>query len=201
MEKKHNYSVVILSAGLSERMGQPKMFLKWNHLTFIENIVKGYEKFGCKEIIVVLNEKDYTPFKWLKMDCDVLKIIKNNHVDWGRFYSLKLGLSALSSANHCFINNIDSPFVDQKVLSEMSSLINNHNYVVPVWNNIKGHPVLIGRKIIEIILDENDFKLNIKEYLKKFNCTLCSVDNEKILININTIEDYNSAIEKFQMHD
>ena len=30
-------SVIILAAGLSERMGQPKAFMKWNkHITFLE---------------------------------------------------------------------------------------------------------------------------------------------------------------------
>ena len=198
MEKNQNYSVVILAAGLSERMGEPKMFLNWDKLTFIENIIIGYEKFGCKEIIVVLNERDRAHFEMLNIKNKGVKTMLNNHIEWGRFYSLKLGLSALSFKEHCFINNIDSPFVNIKVLSDMSYLIKDENYVVPVFNNEKGHPVLIGKKIINYILEENDCNINIKYFLKKFNCRLCVVDVDNILTNINTMDDYFKVILKFK---
>jgi len=189
MREKNNFSVVILAAGLSERMGMPKMFLKWHNLTFIENIVEGYSKFGCKEIIIVLNERDKLQFENLNLSGRGIITVINEHIDYGRFYSLKLGLSTLSDAGNCFINNVDSPFAELTILSSMSQLVNNDNYVVSVFQKRKGHPVLINKKIVNDILSEKDFSLNINVFLKKYNCSLCNVHTEKIFVNINTIED------------
>ena len=136
MGEKNNFSVVILAAGLSERMGKPKMFLKWNDLTFIENIVDGYIGFGCKEIIIVLNEREKLQFDLLKISGKGIKTVVNEHIDRGRFYSLKLGLSVLSQTEHCFVNNVDNPFVELPVLTAMSHLLYNGNYVVPAYQNL-----------------------------------------------------------------
>ncbi|MCK5839504.1 MAG: NTP transferase domain-containing protein, partial [Bacteroidales bacterium] len=51
-------SAVILAAGRSTRMGRPKFALRFaKNLTFLEKIITGYSSFGCRQIIVVLNEQ------------------------------------------------------------------------------------------------------------------------------------------------
>ncbi len=50
------FSVIILAAGKSSRMGLPKLSLRYNeNKIFIEHIVNKYEDFRCKEIIIVEN--------------------------------------------------------------------------------------------------------------------------------------------------
>lgn len=57
---KKDVSVIILAAGKSSRMGQPKMLLKLkNALSFMENLLIEYTGFGCKKVIVVLNTENY----------------------------------------------------------------------------------------------------------------------------------------------
>ena len=199
MDGRKNFSVVILAAGLSERMGQPKMFLKWNDLTFIERIVEGYFDFGCKEIIIVINERDKIEFEQLHLSGKGIKHVINNHIELGRFYSLQLGLSSLSKITRCFINNVDNPFVDISILSAMGLLIRNNNYIVPVYLKRKGHPVLISKEITEQILFEKDISINLSDFLKKYDCSLCTVDTEKILLNINTNEDFEEIIKTYRI--
>ena len=58
-EKANNFdfSVIILAAGNSTRMGVPKFSLRFNSKhTFIEHIAQEYYDLGCKEIIIVINE-------------------------------------------------------------------------------------------------------------------------------------------------
>ena len=39
-------------------MGKPKFLLKYDeNTTFLEQIIKEYDAFGCKEIIVVVNKE------------------------------------------------------------------------------------------------------------------------------------------------
>jgi len=195
MGKKRDFSVVILAAGLSERMGEPKMFLKWNKLSFIENIVEGYINFGCRDIIVVLNERDKLQFEMLNLSGKGIKSVVNYHVELGRFYSLKIGLTALSRIHHCFVNNVDNPFVELNVLTSMKNLVRDNNNVVPFSQGKKGHPVLISKEIIKNIIREKDFSLNLKKYLMDYDCVLCKVDSDNIHINVNTFEDYKRIID------
>jgi len=106
---KKQYSVVILAAGTSSRMGTPKFLLKYNEsTTFLEWIIKEYEAFACEQIVVVLNREGANLFESHYANfTDKLKIIINYHPEWERFYSVKLGLTALGSINPVFIHNVD----------------------------------------------------------------------------------------------
>ena len=49
--KVHN-PVIVLAAGLSERMGHPKAFMMWNnHITFLEKLVNEYTSFCSTQIV------------------------------------------------------------------------------------------------------------------------------------------------------
>ena len=51
------HSAIILSAGKSERFGQPKFMLPLpNGKIFLENIIDSYLDFNCEQVIVVLNQ-------------------------------------------------------------------------------------------------------------------------------------------------
>ncbi len=49
-------STIILAAGASSRMGQPKALLKWKNKTFLENICHNLSKAGTEEIVIVTNK-------------------------------------------------------------------------------------------------------------------------------------------------
>ncbi len=49
-------SAIILTAGKSSRMGQPKALLKWKGKTFLENICHNLSDAGTEEIIIVTNK-------------------------------------------------------------------------------------------------------------------------------------------------
>jgi len=179
-------STLILAAGESSRMGVPKPFLKFDkqHL-FIDKIINEYLDFGCNEIVVVTNknlEKDY-------FSKDKVKIVINEHLEYGRFYSVKIGVKELSN-EFCFIQNIDNPFVCQDILNLLFIEKNNADYLVPEFEHIGGHPVLIGKNIIDGLKIELNNDLNFRDFLKSFDCKRIECYDKNILININTPEDY-----------
>ena len=58
--KPDETSVIILAAGDSERMGKPKQGLLFsNGKTFLEHLVSVYQRFGVKEVIIVINRKSH----------------------------------------------------------------------------------------------------------------------------------------------
>ncbi len=196
MIKKQKFSAVILAAGLSERMGKAKMFLLWKGKSFIEHIIEGYINCGISEVIVVVNKNNITVFNNIFKDNLSVRAILNEHPDKGRFYSLQKGLNALKHINSCFIHNVDNPVVEKAVIESMENLINNTNYVVPIYNDKKGHPILLSKFIVNKLINEQKEDINIKTYLNQFDKNPCEVSSDKIHININNIEDF----ERFSNH-
>ena len=46
-------SAIILAAGKSRRMGQPKMLLRWGDTTVLGQVVKVFSGVGLRDILVV----------------------------------------------------------------------------------------------------------------------------------------------------
>ncbi len=183
--------VIILCAGESQRMGTPKMLLKYNRQNnFLTQLMSVYTKANCNIYIVVsqnnynflmLDEKSY-----LKKNTH---FIINEHPYLGKFYSIQTGLSN-SRSEYTYIQNIDNPFVTASLLKKMQEFKGRNSYVVPTFQGKGGHPILIHQSIKEQILSIQSPRYNIKNILIKFNRINCSASSEKILLNINTPHEY-----------
>ncbi|MGE0090177.1 MAG: NTP transferase domain-containing protein [Bacteroidales bacterium] len=187
-----NYSVIILAAGKSSRMGAPKWSLRFNEKSsFIENIISEYYSFGCKEILLVINETDYSSFvgKNYHLTKNV-KVVINKHPEWDRFYSLKLGVGELEKDQPVFIHNVDNPFVNCDVLSKLFENINGSDVVIPEYEGRGGHPILISNKIIEKVLSSKEDILHFKEFMNQFSKAKINIDDKRILVNINSLDEY-----------
>ena len=187
-----NCSVVILAAGYSSRMGQLKFALTLSDgTTFIERIVKQYLRFGCEEIVVVVNKEglNYLDKSNLKEENNYL-IALNEYPERERFYSLKTGLLKLKNPKHVFIQNVDNPFVNSKVLDALYINRAEADFVKPMFKNKGGHPILITNKIVKDIILQKDYSIHLNNFLKSYLCKEVEVGDENILIDINTIDEY-----------
>ena len=189
--KVHN-PVIVLAAGLSERMGHPKAFMMWNnHITFLEKLVNEYTSFCSTQIVLVLNENGYeqvlSSFSTIEKKC---KIILNPNPEKGKMGSLKLGIKYIPPNAACFVQNVDNPFTTRKTLKAMNDLVKPDAYVVPVYNGKGGHPVLLGSEILKNIslIEESDF--NLRNYLNDYERIEVISNDDKTIVNINTLNDY-----------
>ena len=187
-----NISAIILSAGKSERMGVPKFSLRFNtETTFLEKLIDEYYSFGCNEIIVVLNETSAVLYHQLKLSVPSnVRVVINHHPEWERFYSLKLAALALNEVKPVFVSNIDNPFLNQETLDILFKEVDNFDYISPSFNGKGGHPFLLSTKVLNELKTEKQDQIHIKEFLGKYSKKLEEVNDEKILLNINTMEDY-----------
>lgn len=189
---KKNVSAIILAAGKSERMEFPKSLLKYNfEYTFIEKIAKEFFDFNCNEIIIITNERDYKNF--ISLELSFCKIIINRFLDLGRFYSVKLGISEFlkSNSEYFFIQNIDNPFINQDLLKLLYENKNINSYSAPYYNEKGGHPILISRKLGEVLEKKNENNTDLKKELSKFEKIKTETNDKNILTNINTKQLYN----------
>jgi CTP:molybdopterin cytidylyltransferase MocA len=187
MEGLNNFGVVVLAAGGSSRMAAPKPFLRFNSkMRFIDKIIDEYMDFGIINIVVVANKDIQSK---LNLD-EEIQVVINNHLEYERFYSIKLGLEKLPDCDFCYIQNIDNPFVSEVILRKLYYKRNPAGCVVPVFNERGGHPVLIGKTVINRIKETNGSVLNFRDILSEFPSNRIDVNDESILININTPDEY-----------
>jgi len=184
-----NCAALITSAGFSSRMGCNKALLRFNDkFNFIEKIIDTYTNFSCSEIIVIINPSLSEVMYNLKIRN--AKIICNHSPEKDRIISIKMGLEAVNNADYCFVQSVDNPFVNQFILEKMYKNISEEAFIVPVYNNKGGHPVLLNKKIINYFC-EPDLKI------EKFNIALnrfprknIETDDKSVLFNINTPDDF-----------
>lgn len=189
---KKEYSVIILAAGKSARMGSSKALLKYNKKeTFIEHIINEYIDFGCIQIVILSNVIDA---KWYSENAskfsDNVKIVINQYPEWHRFYSLKIGAKSLSEVHSVFVQNVDNPFVNHNVLDKLMNESQQTDYISPQYNGKGGHPIFLSEKIIADVRATKEDQLHFREFLNQYPKKKVQVDDDKVLVNINTIDEY-----------
>jgi CTP:molybdopterin cytidylyltransferase MocA len=188
-------SSVILSAGSSARMGTHKALLKFDsEKTFIQKITETYLLTGIEQVIVVVNSE---LFKLIKEGTPSLpekvKMVINDKPELGRFYSLQTGIKLIPTGNSCFFQNIDNPFTSDTLLHELISHKNKADVIMPACQDRAGHPVLISPLVVQRIYDGIDYEIRIDTFLKQFTEKRIGVSDHRILLNINSSDDYLKA--------
>jgi len=181
-----DFSVIILAAGNSQRMRRSKILLPFdNQLRFIDQLVQQYLLAGVQHIYVV-SQVESLP---LSVEAHV-NWIQNKHPEKGRAWSIYLALTNISSKVPVFIQNIDNPFSDHKLISRMMDSYKPDHIVFPLYDEKKGHPLLLPSSWICKML-QMDFKtFDFREGLANFPCKYLPWKDKKIRANINTVEDY-----------
>ncbi|GBD87688.1 molybdenum cofactor cytidylyltransferase [bacterium BMS3Abin03] len=192
MKTKKIYGIII-SAGLSGRMGKFKPLLSYRGKSFIQNIVL---KLGevCDKVIIVTGfkpEEIGANIRQLNAACNI-EFAFNRDYKKGMFTSLQAGLRKTGSCDWIFYHFVDQPGLPGKFYTDFTGQIDEeHNWIQPKIKEQKGHPLLIKSDLCQIILNaplnsnlraiSNDPKVN-----KKFwECGYA-----EIFQDIDTEEDY-----------
>jgi molybdenum cofactor cytidylyltransferase len=185
-------SAIILAAGNSGRMGSDKAQLPFgNGLSFAGQMIKCYSGFGVAPLVMVVNnDTDLS-----QLDSRLFVPVLNDHPEYGRSRSILLGVKEVSSDRPCFLHNIDNPYLEDDLLEMLLSVVQPDSYVVPVYKEKGGHPVLLGSEIVNYLRDINQLH-DLREVLKQFRRIEISFPDKGILWNINTPEDYNKFMQR-----
>ena len=72
-------------------------------------------------------------------------------------------------------------------------------YVVPANHGASGHPILIGKKIIEHLAVLRSSKWILKDELKKFKKIIIDAPDNNVLLNLNTEKDWEKYCEEVKL--
>ncbi len=193
-------AVIILSGGNSSRMNYPKAFLSIADKTLVERLSSIYFELGIEKPVIILNSILFKE-EWAKLISKLSisnNVLKNNFTELGRSYSISLGLKEVEHDQGCFIQNIDNPDISVGLLNKMIAKLKDDSYVVPANNGINGHPILLGKEIINHLKNLQGYDWILKDELKKFNRIQIEASENNVLMNLNTEADWKIYSESIQ---
>lgn len=148
-------AAVVLSAGESSRMGQPKALLRIDKQTFIERIVSALKDGGIERIIVVLGfNADMLRREMAHLPVEMLV---NPDYKLGQLSSLQIAVRHLQAAQDCdgmMVHLVDHPYIEPNLVRLMAERFAEGKFaiVVPRHHGKRGHPVIFSRTLFDELL-------------------------------------------------
>ena len=151
-------SGLLLAAGESRRMGQPKLVLPWGTTTVLGQAVRTFAAAGLPEILVVTGgarAEVEAKIAELAGGSPVRAVFNRDHASGGMLSSIQCGLRALGSQCHAALIGLgDQPQVRVETVRSICEafLQGSQLLVVPSCDGRRGHPWLVARPLWNEIL-------------------------------------------------
>jgi molybdenum cofactor cytidylyltransferase len=189
-------SAIILAAGQSKRMGQPKMLLPWGQLTVIEQVVTTFLKAGIEKIVVVTGGTRLQIEQVLER-YPVQTVYNQNYGDGEMLSSFQRGLAELPEETRAVLVGLgDQPQVLESTIRLISKIYaeNGSELIVPSFQMRRGHPWLVARSLWGDILGLHT-PASLRDFLNRHASSIhyVSVDTPTILADLDTPEDYQNS--------
>lgn len=196
---------IVLAAGMSNRMGTPKMLLHYKNKSLVQHVIHGAIHSKLEGIVVVFNPQVKGLYKEI-IDCGVDRIVENRFSQKGMSTSLRKGISSLPEGVEAAVILLgDQPEMTNK---EINKIIDTyHTFEKPLivqslyLNNEKGHPVLFNKKIFSKLLEvggDTGGKKVIKAFADK---TAFAEMKKENIRDIDYLEDYKRLVMKRRLND
>ena len=124
-------SGILLAAGDSKRMGEPKALLQYDGITFIDSILNKFFEIGCEPIISILGAS-------AELICERTRVHKfqcfrNPNPEEGQLSSLQIAIAHLPEESDGFILAlVDHPMVKMDTYQKLFEMAkaNSNNMVI-----------------------------------------------------------------------
>ncbi|MFC1909414.1 NTP transferase domain-containing protein [Chloroflexota bacterium] len=191
-------SVILLAAGESKRMGQPKLLLPLGKTTILEQTVDNYLNSEASEVIVVAGSgvEEITRL----LSCRPVKVVVNPAYRQGMSTSIITGLNSIDdSARAVMLALADQPLIDSRIIDHLIQEFNNHNkgISIPTHHGRRGHPVIFSIRYQEELLRLKG-DMGGRQIIRTHSDDVLEVaiDSESITVDIDNISDYQSLLNK-----
>lgn len=194
LEVQRPVGAVVLAAGLSRRMGQPKVLLPWtSRMTIIEHIITQLMMARVDHIVVVTGNRA-GEVRRLASGRGAETVHNPDYEAGEMLSSLKAGLEALPPNMAAALVVLgDQPRIQPRVISQvMMSYAEGHGQIVaPTYQGERGHPILIDRRYWPEILALPPGSAP-RDVIKKYpaETALIDVNTDSILGDVDTPDDY-----------
>lgn len=186
---------VVLAAGRSTRMGEPKQLLRLGGRLMLEQTVENVRASGVDEEVLVLGfEAEAIRREISEALLGAVRVVVNGDYKSGIASSLRTGLAAVSSAmDAALIVLADQPFVRPESMLRILDVHRNSDakIVVPFYRGKRGNPVLLDRSLFaEAMALEGDVGCRAIFANHADAIVRVDVDDPAVLADIDTREDF-----------
>lgn len=198
-------SGILLAAGLSTRMGQPKQLLPFGENTIVETVVNNMLKSKFNEVIVVIGHCA-DKIQPLLNDLPVKTVFNSNYHE-GMLTSIQAGVRSIIETTTCHqfafsIMLVDQPLVTSELIDTVIDAYaqTDKGIVLPSYKYKRGHPVIFHHKytgdILALDADSNGVRSLYNSYSNDIHYV--NVDTDAVLRDIDYKEDYEKALNDYR---
>ena len=184
---------VILAGGASSRMGRDKALLPWRGLTFLETALQSLADTELTIVVAGANANKLVPI----VNATGAYLVRNLHPEQGQFSSLRIGLREVLQRGRdaAIITLVDRPAPDRRTVAVLKQAFLDSPRtiwaVVPQFEGRHGHPVVVGREMIEAFLRAPaDSTARDVEQAHHTHIRYLDVADPLVVWNVDTPEDY-----------
>ena len=197
-------AAILLAAGESSRMGQPKQLLDWHGEPLIVAQIEALLEVGCGPVVVVLGAHQHR-LKPLLPSRSAVQITTNRNWREGRASSIRTGARAVSSAHEAVVvASVDQP-VSPAVVRELCSVIERAPgamIVVPRYEGTNGHPPIFRSELLPELQSVTERQEGLRAIRRRHaeRTIFLETDDPIVTLNLNTPDAYRSALAFSNLH-
>jgi molybdenum cofactor cytidylyltransferase len=187
---KNEISVLILAAGSSSRLGQPKQLVEFEGQTLLERITHTALSVS-EDVLVVLGANIDLVKPTLDAFSDRINIIENTAWNEGMGTSIRLGVENLApKSDGILILLADQPLISQVLLQKMMQTFAEKKYPIVAcsYGEQLGVPILFDKSFFSELINLKG-EQGAKSFLKNYSENIASVEFKDGLFDIDTPED------------
>lgn len=153
----NNLACLILAAGDSSRMGEPKALLKYRGAAFLSHVYAA-AKNSASPIVLVTGA--HTAAIEKQLPAPGIAIAVNEHPEGGMISSVRVGLRALpENITGVFIALVDQPFVPADVFAALAlehAKAPEHIIIARYMAKKRGHPIILPKAVLPLCFEGPD---------------------------------------------
>jgi len=191
-------TAVILAGGKSSRMGRPKALLLFDNEPLIVHIARALTRLFAETVVVAAPGQELPPLQ--------ATLVRDEVPHQGPVGGIYYGLRA-AKRNFCFVTSCDTAFLNLSLISYLLSQISDCDVVVPYWQERFQPLHAVYRKSVLPLVKEQLDRGELRPIFLYEKVRTRKIDEDEIrhfdpqglsFLNMNTPEDYESALKRWQ---
>ncbi|MCM3168616.1 nucleotidyltransferase family protein [Peribacillus frigoritolerans] len=186
---------IVLAAGYSSRANAFKMTLPMGQMSVLEQTISKFEGLCSRVIVVAGFQAEIIQEEIVKIISKntysfQIKFVYNENFNQGMFHSIQKGCNEVNAPTF-FITPGDCPLVKKETVQLLAK--HKGNVVIPSFDYKGGHPIKLSSEVKQKILETNP-ESNLRVVLDGYEKQYMNVDDAGALMDVDTPEDYQKAI-------
>lgn len=193
-------TAILLAAGESSRMGQPKPLLPWGDVSLVRYQVESLAEAGASPIVVVLGPTTLDAEAQLS-DLDGVRTVINHSAPEGKTTSVRLGVSEVENDSEgILLLAVDQPRTADIMRRVIEAHVAGGALIThPTYEGRGGHPIVFHASLAPELLAVTEERQGIREVVSRHTDSLRRVElgDPMVRLDLNTLDDYRAALAQY----